>query len=404
MRFFPPPSSWRPGLAALLAWSGGVLAGRAQSPAATPPPMVPDGKFPIAVWLQSPNNAPRYHAAGINLYVGLSDELSAASLDALAKSDMKLITEQTPAALAFRSSPVITGWMHGDEPDNARRLPQEQGGGYGPPVPPEPVIAEYRRMKAADPVRPVLLNLSMAVAWDGWFGRGTRTNHPEDYPKYVQGADIASFDIYPVTFANPTVGGKLEYVAQGVQRLVQWAGPERTVWDCIECTHISNPTTKPIPAQVRAEVWMSLIRGSRGLIYFCHQFAPTFREPGLLDDPEMVAAITAINAQIQLLAPALNAPTVSGVAFAASEEAAGHPAGPPVAILAKRSGGSLYLFAANLTNSPCKGTLSFKGMASGQAEVLGEDRLVPAVSGDDQTFIDDSFEPYGVHLYRLDHR
>ncbi|MDY0357183.1 MAG: hypothetical protein RBR19_14975, partial [Sedimentisphaerales bacterium] len=27
--------------------------------------------FPVAVWLQSPANAPRYQAAGINLYVGL---------------------------------------------------------------------------------------------------------------------------------------------------------------------------------------------------------------------------------------------------------------------------------------------------------------------------------------------
>jgi hypothetical protein len=34
---------------------------------------------------------------------------------------------------------------------------------------------------------------------------------------------------------------------------------------------------------------MSLIRGSRGLIYFVHQFKPTFREAALLDDPEMLA-------------------------------------------------------------------------------------------------------------------
>src|ERR1044071_3172543 len=28
-------------------------------------------RFPIAVWLQSPSNAARYQAAGVNLYVGL---------------------------------------------------------------------------------------------------------------------------------------------------------------------------------------------------------------------------------------------------------------------------------------------------------------------------------------------
>src|SRR5947208_1355341 len=41
----------------------------------------------------------------------------------------------------------------------------------------------------------------------------------------------------------------------------------KVVWNCIECTHISNPEAKATPQQVRAEVWMSLVRGSRGLIY-----------------------------------------------------------------------------------------------------------------------------------------
>jgi hypothetical protein len=61
--------------------------------------------------------------------------------------------------------------------------------------------------------------------------------------------------------------------------------------------------------QVKAEVGMPLVHGSRGLIGFVHQFAPWFNEHGLGEDPEMLAAMTAINRQIHDLAPVLNSPT-----------------------------------------------------------------------------------------------
>jgi len=77
--------------------------------------------------------------------------------------------------------------------------------------------------------------------------------------------------------------------ARGVQRLRDWSGSDRITWNCIECTRISNTKTKPTPQQVKAEVWMSIIHGSQGLIYFCHQFQPRFIEAGLLADEEMAA-------------------------------------------------------------------------------------------------------------------
>src|SRR2546422_571801 len=76
--------------------------------------------------------------------------------------------------------------------DNAQPKP---GGGYGDPIPPSKIIADYERIKAADPTRPVLLNLGQGVANDEWRGRGP---HPQDYREYVKGGDIISFDVYPV--------------------------------------------------------------------------------------------------------------------------------------------------------------------------------------------------------------
>ena len=94
--------------------------------------------------------------------------------------------------------------MHGDEPDNAQSLPG--GKGYGPPIPPEKIVDDYERITARPTRRGrCMLNLGQGVAWDGWYGRGVRTNHPEDYPEYVKGGDIVSFDIYPVNATHKDV-------------------------------------------------------------------------------------------------------------------------------------------------------------------------------------------------------
>ena len=347
--------------------------------------------FPIAVWSQSPGNAARYKAAGFNLYVGLWQGPTQTQLDALAKAGMPVICEQKYDALANLNNPIIIGWMHGDEPDDAQALPG--GKGYGPPIMPDAVIKEYAQIRAADSTRPVMLNLDMAVAWDQWPGRGVRTNHPEDYPEYLKGCDIVSFDIYPVTEKTKEIAGKLEYDPRGVQRLVDWTHGTKAVWNCIECTHIGNPDVKATPDQVRSEVWMSLIAGSRGLIYFVHQFAPSFKEAALLDDPEMLAAVTKLNAQIHSLAPVINSPTIADAVVATPARS-----DVPVSTMVKKYGSATYLFAAAMRNQPTQATFKIGGMTgAGPAEVLDESRTIPVTDGQ----FTDAFQPYGVHIYRI---
>lgn len=354
-------------------------------------PPADENYFPIAVWLQSPGNAARYQAAGINLYVGLWRGPTGDQLADLRKAGVSVICSQNRAGLENKDNPIIVGWMHDDEPDNAQSL--GEGKGYGPPILPERIIQDYERIRAADPSRPVLLNLGQGVAWDNYIGRGVRRNRPEDYAEYVKGCDIASFDIYPVVHDHPEVAGRLEFVARGVERLRAWAGPGRTVWNCIECTHISNTETKATPQQVRAEVWMSLIRGARGLIYFVHQFEPSFQEAALLDDPEMLAAVTSINRQIHQLAPVLNSPSGTNSVAVKSADAAA-----TIAWMLKRQAGATYLFAVNLSRFPTLGTFSGREWSAGAtAEVLNESRTLKVDAGE----FADSFKAYDVHLYRI---
>lgn len=346
--------------------------------------------FPIGVWLQNPANAARYKAAGINLYVGLWRGPTSQQLDALKQAGMLVICGQNAVGLERREDRTIVGWMHGDEPDNAQSL--GRGKGYGPPVAPAKIVEDYETMRAADPTRPILLNLGQGVAWDQYIGRGVRRNHPEDYPEYIRGCDIVSFDIYPVVHDNPEVAGKLEFVGNGVLRLSRWAGGRR-VWNCIECTHIGNPRIKATPEQVRSEVWMSLIHGSTGLIYFVHQFEPTFREAALLDDPEMLSAVTRINREIHDLAPVLNLPNSD-----VTVEVIATDAGAKIASMQKKQGNDLLLFTVNMSNRATRATIALNNVGKVEkAEVLGESRSLDVDSG---KFHDD-YAAYAVHAYRV---
>lgn len=359
--------------------------------------------FPIAVWLQAPRNAKRYRDIGINLYVGLWRGPTEEQLAELEHHGMAVICSQSTFARAHLDRKVIVGWMHGDEPDNAQPL-RDGKKGYGPPVPIEKIIADYERIRGADPTRPVLLNLGQGVAWDGWHGRGVRSNHPEDYRGYVKGSDIVSFDIYPAVHDRPEVAGKLWYVARGVQRLREWAGPERVVWNCIECTRIGNKERKPSPAEVKAEVWMSIIHGSRGILYFCHQFEPRFIEAALLEDDAMREAVTRINREIRELAPIINVPAVETALRVdvdppgVSEELARALGPRSIATLVKKRKDATYVFAVRMEASPAHAAFGLEGLrGKAKVEVLGEERTLEAEDGR----FSDAFEGHAVHLYRI---
>jgi hypothetical protein len=308
---------------------------------------------------------------------------------------MSVICSQNKVGLAHKDDRTIVGWMHGDEPDNAQLIIDPKTGrrGYGGPVPPPRIVDDYERLRAVDPTRPILLNLGQGVANDEWKGRGQGAKL-DDYLTYVKGGDIVSFDVYPVAgLEKPDSANELWYVAKGVDRLVKWTEGRRIVWNCIECSRISNEKAKATPHQVRAEVWMALVHGAKGLIYFVHQFKPTFNEHALLDDPELLPAVTAINRQVLELAPVLNSPTVKdGASVMSSVEKV------PIDIMVKRHDGAIYLFAVGMRNAPTRGTFTVRGLpARAEAEVLGEGRSLTLKDGR----FEHEFRPYDVHLYEI---
>jgi hypothetical protein len=173
---------------------------------------------------------------------------------------------------------------------------------------------------------------------------------------------------------------------------VQWSEGRKVVWNCIECTHIGHPPAIASPAQIRTEVWMSLIHGSRGLIYFVHEFNPRFIEAGLLAHEQQAQAVAAVNRQIGSLAAVLNALTVDhGVEVQSSNDQT------PVAVMVKDAGGARYVFAVAMREQETTATFTLPGRTGGQIEVLDENRTLPVKDGQFQ----DRFEGFEVHLYKV---
>jgi hypothetical protein len=352
--------------------------------------------FPIGVWLQSPAQAERYKKAGVNLYIALYRGPTEKDLAQLKAAGMRVFCSQNAVAMQHRDDPTIAGWLLPDEPDNAQEVRDPATGrrGYGPPVKPEEVFRRYQKAKDADPTRPVLLNLGQGVTNPKWKGRGSQ-GKPEDYPQYVKAADIVSFDIYPVANVDETGGGpvQLPLVGQGVDRLVKWTEGKKPVWNCLECTGIRGPEHKATPQQVRAEAWLSIVHGSRGIVWFVHQFKPTSDEHALLDDPEMLDAVTKLNHQIQELAPVLNGQEAAQPATVSSTDG-----GPAIDLMTKRRDGVTYVFAVIPQDKGTKASFTVSGLPENvTAEVIGEDRRIEVKGGR----FDDAFNPYGVHLYRI---
>jgi hypothetical protein len=346
--------------------------------------------FPIGVWLQNPRNAGTYHGIGINTFIGLWGTPTAEHLAELNEHGLYLIAEPTPAARSLPNAHVIRAWMQTDEPDNAQA---DGRGGYGDCIMPGEVVRRYQGIKALDATRPVFLNFGQAVANAQWIGRGSKCSQISPQSYYTagsRGADIVAFDIYPaVEDRQAHVKGKLELVGRGVANLKSWSPPGQPVWNAIETTHIYNPSRRPLPHEIRSEVWMSLIHGSTGIYYFVHEWKPSFREDGVFRYHETVEEITRINSQIRMLAPVLNSPTLA--------ERVRIEAPVEIATMVKHHGDAYYVFAVNMQNKSAKVRLMLSQIPGDYAVVLGEGRIIRF----EGAVIQDEFAGYGVRLYKI---
>lgn len=228
--------------------------------------------------------------------------------------------------------------------------------------------------------------LLLALALNGFscgkgaeFSEGELSEKASAYSQWENGpgADPGFFPI-AVWLQNPSNADR--YKAAGINLYVGlWKGP----------------TAPQLVALKKAGMPVICSQNEAGLThdYFVHQFKPRFNEKALLDNPEMLKAVTSINRQIHGLAPVLNSPSAEGEVIATSSRD-----GVPIDIMVKRHEGATYVFAVCMRDVPV--TASFEintARTSGPVTVLGEGRTLRL---SENTFRDE-FKGYGVHLYRI---
>jgi len=353
--------------------------------------------FPISVWLQGSWHAQELAQLGINIYLGNNagtDTLATADLAILKGLGMHAIIGQDSAGRPNIEDPTIVGWwMSPDEPDNA----QADDGGYGPPIAPSVMVDEYDTYRTFDPNRPMFLGLGQGVAYDAWEGRG---DNPPAESGYVPASDIIDFDIYPYNNCGgdpneQATCGQFWLNAAGVDRLHAWSDRNQAVWTDIETTDINaGSDAGPTPSQTRSEVWLALIHGANGITYFIDSWNPSFREDAIFENPTMVAAVTAVNAQITSLAPELNSANIVDLVSVASSNASA-----PLDSMVKANGTTLYVFAAISRAGTATGSFTIQGMkGNGSVDVVGEGRSIRVVAGK----FSDTFAANDVHIYSVD--
>lgn len=338
---------------------------------------------PIGVWMQNPENAPRYRDVGVNLFIGLWEGPTAEQLDALPAPDVAAVCSQSGVWQSRLDDPAIAAWMHDESPDNAQELPD---GSYAPCIEPSVMQAQYARMVDADRSRPVMLLFGQGVADTEWPGRGDCTGRDDMYSAYAEAGDLLGFYYYPLDRGRP-----IELIASGVERLLRFSNHEKPVIALIEASNIDG-VARPTPAQLRSQVWLALASGAAGVAYFCHRFMPDFSETDCLEDGPTRAALERVNGEIAALAPALNsAPVGNGVSVESDV---------PLATRLSRAAGATYLLAASLRDEATTARFTLRGFAGTvEVEVIGEGRRVSLTRGK----FSDEFEAHGVHLYRIAH-
>lgn len=357
--------------------------------------------FPIGVWLQSPSDASTYLQAGVNVYIGLWQGPTETQLNSLAAAGMQTICTPNDIAMEYRNftlnngRPLIIGYLQIDEPDNCRWNPL---GYYDPPISTTVVQDEYQTLKSIDPNRPVFLNLGQGIGHDSgtWTGQGGYIVPDRDYPEYILGSDIISFDIYPMDCSRTQTCGDAWRVALGIDRLHAYAPAGHIVWNFVETSDICANGMQATLEEIRAEVWMSIIHGSKGITYFIHgkTSVSDFDPRAILrpENAERLAGFTQINNQVHSLAAVIHSTTRNDLVRIETIEGDN-----PVDFAAKVDQNATYILAVGMREGQAVKQFQLRSVPDLPVEVLGEGRTLSLTNGS----FTDTFSGYQAHLYKL---
>jgi hypothetical protein len=285
-----------------------------------------------------------------------------------AQRQLATIHRDAYAALPIGGAQVrgsaLAGWTYPDEPENngwsSARLRK---------------AFSYRR-GSPDGL------LSFMTTGGGFFSRAySKPNPPRaEYRAYARLADVAGFDLYPLGHCSKDLvavyDAQREFVRlAGGSPTFQWieTGPIRPGY----CGGFTMQ-----PEELRAEVFLAVAGGARGIGYFTHTWKPkhsAFDVGGAIQ-----RELKHTNWMLKALTPGLTGATKPSGADS-----------PAIKLVARRAGRHTYVFAVNSLRQHVRAQLHVPALANGKMTVFAERRSLPV--GHDR--FADTFAPLAVHVY-----
>ena len=307
-------------------WVGAGVTPRALAVAGQP-------LFPRMVWAQCPWAYDLALAAGINVFMG-SCGSAEEQIAALRGRALSITPVKTRA-----DGPGVIGFHHVDEADATLARVEDL-----PVLPPSKVSR-----------RPTFLTLTNHF----FSGSSPLPQGREMYPGMIERAEMVGFNLYPLqTWCRRVT---LQAVFEAQRELVALAKGKPT-YQWIEAGPMEFCAgLDPSPALVRAETWLAIAGGARGIGWF----------PGVWSAP-VAAEIKRLSGEIAALAPAL---------LGDDGEAVVTPSDTLVRAGVKRWNGATYVIAVNSWTKPQRVRIRVSGLTAGSVRVFGEKRTLKVRDG-----------------------
>ena len=305
--------------------------------------------FPRMVWNQCPWEYPQSLAAGVNVYMGTGCGSLAAQGAALAGRAFSILSLDDRG----REIPGTIGYHQPDEADE--HVPSGSDLALLPP--------------SSSTRRPTYLTLTNHF----FSGAAPLPQGRAVYPSFVSRAEMIGFDLYPLQIWCRR--GTLQAVYDAQRELVALASGKPT-YQWIEAGSMSTcPWLTPSPAIVRAETWLAIAGGARGIGWFPDYWSA-----------DVAAEIGQLSNEIAALAPALLGDDAPSTVM---------PAGSPVRAGVRTYHGATYVIAVNSWITPVQAQIRVPGLSASSVRVFGENTVLPVRNGT----IVDSFRGLRAKVY-----
>lgn len=343
--------------------------------------------FPIAVFFGKPSDAAALKAVGINTYMGAEHDGS--PISTITSTGMSVIAQSEWTAAEVGNDPRVVGWHVSDE--------CEMGSSGCTGSTETARLAQQKQLASA-------LRLNDGRFLQSNFGNGVLGTYwaPTTMSQFVGSVDVTSVDKYAYT--SPAVDGVITQSwnwpsgknpktssAYGwlQDRMETFSGGATPNWVFVETAKpflTEAGATTITPDQIEGAVWNAIIHGAAGIAYFQHNNNGVCGTYSILQcGAALTAKITAIDQQVQSLAPVIN---TQGYQW-------NFGAGLDTSL--KVSNGSAYIFAMTDGSTGSK-TFTLPAGVGGTIEVVGENRTITPAKG---TFTDTFDHEYTHHIYRV---